>query len=194
MKSFIAFLLILCLLFSLCACNSPQSVNLLLFTDNLNALSGEGEISLSDYLIKGSTYRLLMEKDDCALLLVLMENEEGKIKKVRLTLSKTDDTGNIKAVSEKERLHFFKVATDVLSAFTYFEKEDCEALLFSLLPKSKEAFSSSGELTADRENFHLVYYSNKICSQFIISDSFLEKTPVTQKPENKRSSFSALSP
>lgn len=176
--------LIFSLLF-LCSCGHDDTVNLLHFTDNLNKLNSQQEIELSDYLIDGSSYKLILKEDSFPLLLVLDEDENGKIKKVRLTLSKTDDSGNIKEINDKECAFFLKNAAEILSAFTFFEKEECEALLSRFLPQKAADYSKTGELTTEKENFHLVYYSNKICCQFFVSDTFLEKTSVTQKPVSK---------
>lgn len=171
----------------LCSCGHDDTVNLLHFTDNLNKIKGQEEIKLSDYLIDGSTCKLILKEDDALLLLVLDEDENGKIKKVRLTLSKTDDNGIIKEISNQECAFFLKNAAEILSAFTFFEKEECEALLSQFLPQKAADYSKTGELTTEKENFHLVYYSNKICCQFFVSDTFLEKTSVTKKPVSNAS-------
>lgn len=167
----------------LCSCSKADSVNLLHFTDNLNKIKTEHKIELEDYYIYKNSMRLLIENDENPLLLTLEEDENGKIKKARLTLSKTDNKGNIKNLTEEECLNFFENACNIFSAYTFYDKEESLHLVENVIPQSISELTQRAEHTADADNFHLVYYSNEICSQFSVSNTFLEKPPVTKKPD-----------
>ena len=183
MKKLFSVMLSLAMCFSFSACCKSGEMNLLMFTDNLNSIEGRKEISLSDFFVLDGCYKLIVE--DGATLLITAEEDENKVlKKIRLTISKADDKGNIRALSESEASAFNKQATDILEAFTMYERTECEDVLKDLIPKNAEAFSKEGELVTEKENFHLVYYSNKICSQFFVTDTYYEKTESTTKPDN----------
>ncbi len=170
---------VICL--SLSGCYKGEEVNLLLFTDNLNNIKQE-QISLSDYFIENGSYKLILQ-GDIPVLVTAEEAENKVIKKVRLTISKADNNGNIKAVADSEAEFFSKEATDILEAFTMYEKQECEKIISRLIPDNGEDFSKSGELTAEINNFCLVYYSNKICSQFFVVNTFYEEIESTSKPD-----------
>ena len=160
-------------------------MNILLFTDNFNSLSKKEIISLSDYAVKDGCYKVILRENDCRVLLTAEENEKGEIKKIRLTLSKTDENGKQVTLSDSQTAFFIKTVNQALSAFTLFEKEECRELTEKILPLKSNDFSKTGELTMEAENFHLVYYSNKICCQFSATDTFLEKTEPSEKPVSK---------
>lgn len=176
------FIIFLSLIF-LCSCSKAESLNLLHFTDNLNKIKKEESVKLEDYYIYKNTLRLLIENGDSPLLLTLEEDENGKIKKARLTISKTDNEGNIKILTEEECSAFFENACEIFSAYTFFDKEESRSTLEKLIPQSVASLTERNEFTSDKDSFHLVYYSNEICSQFIVSNIFLEKPSVTQKPD-----------
>ena len=181
MKKMLSLLLPLILSLFLCGCHQGESVNLLHFTDNLNRIREKEKISLSDYLVDGKAYRLMINAE-APLLLTLEEDEGGKIKKIRLTIGKTDKKGNTVRVSDSDAAYFTRTACEILGAFTFYEKEECESLVKALLPPTGDGFMKTGEATTDKENFHLVCYSNKLCLQFFAVNTYLEETESTTKP------------
>lgn len=180
--------IIICLM--LCAglltgCAPEGHVNILLFTDNLNKINPDKKISLSDYLIQDNRYRLIVKNEEQTLLITAEENEKGEIKKIRLALSKTDEKGRLIPVESALADFFRKEAVNILMAYTLSEKNLCEETVKKILPLKNEDFSRTGELTMELEEYHLVYYSNKICSQFTVTNTYLEKTDITEKPVSK---------
>ena len=168
----------------LSACVPTEHMNILLFTDELSAVSETG-IELSDYTVCDGEYELLFENEGFFALLTATENEKGEIKKVRLTFSKTDEKGNITAPTPLQAEYFRQKACQMLSAFTLFEEEKSRELTEKILPLKSEDFLKAGELTMEADNFHLVYYSNKICCQFTVTNTFLKKTEITEKPVSR---------
>ncbi len=178
------------LLIALCsvilsACTPEGNCNILLLTDNLNRINGNKLLSLSSYTVTDNSYKLLLKNGDSLVLLTAEENEKGEIKKIRLTVSKADEKGNIIGLTPSQGEFYRCEAAKVLEAFTLFEKEKCEETVKKILPMKSEDFSRTGELTLDVDDYHLVYYSNKICCQFTVTNRFLEKTESTRKPESK---------
>ncbi len=184
MKKLFLSLLMLCF-FAFTACVHTESVNLLHFTDNLNSSYGYEKVRLSDYLIKDDEYILFLEEADTEFLLTLCRGDKDKIKKFRLTISKTDNTGKPKAISDNEAELFYENALHILSAYSLYEKKDCEDILCQLLPESGKDYSKTGELTAAWNNFSLVFYSNELCCQFFVTDNYLEEPEETSKPVSR---------
>lgn len=178
------FLISLCSIV-LSACTPEGNCNILLFTDTLNRINGNRLISLSSYIADDDGYRLLLKSEEKEVLLTATENEKGEITKIRLSVSKLDEKGQIKAVTPGQGEFFRSEAAKALEAFTLSEKKKCEEAVKKILPLKSEDFSKTGELTLDIEEYHLVYYSNKICCQFTVTNSFLEPTETTHKPESR---------
>lgn len=169
----------------LSACTPTGYSNILLLTDNLNSINKELDLSLESYTLKNNCYKLILSDGNSKALLSAEEDEKGNIKKVRFTLSKTDNNGNFFTPSQ-EQTDFYKArATEIIEAFTLFEKGQCLEITEKILPLKSDDFSKTGELTMEAENFHIVYYSNVLCCQLTVSDTYLEKTELTQKPVSK---------
>lgn len=169
----------------LCACTPEGYCNLLLLTDNLNRINGNRLLSLSSYTLEDNSYRLILKDADSLVLLTAEENERGEIKKIRLSISKADEKGNLLAVTPNQGEFFRREAAKLLEAFTMLDKEKCEEAVKKILPMKSGDFSRTGELTMDVGEYHLIYYSNKICCQFTVTNSFLEETESTRKPESR---------
>lgn len=182
-KALLPLPLILILIFT--ACSQSQSVNLFQFTENFNRCEGYERIKMSDYLIKDREFTLFLKEDTSDQLLTVEETEEGQIKKIRLTVGKTDDNGKFRAVTDSEAQIYLKNAVNMLSAFSLSEKDVCEKALTGLIPLSGSAFSKTGELTSLWEHFSLVYYSNELCCQLWITDNYLQQPESTSKPVSR---------
>ena len=183
MKKILICILPLIMSLSLYGCYQGESVNLLHFTDNLNRIRDtEEQIELSDYIIHKGSYKLIFN-GEVPLLLTLEGDKNSKIKKVRLTVGKTDETGSTVPISDSSAAAFNKTACEVLEAFTFMSKEECKEIVSSLIPSDGANFSKTGEITTDKSYFHFVCYSNKLCLQFFAVNTFLEETEITSKPE-----------
>jgi len=182
-KTSLLFLSVL-LIFTLSACTPVGHPNILLFTHRLADISGEA-VELSDYIITDRKYKLLFERESFPVLLTAEENEKGEIVKVHLSLSKVDENGKEKAPTDIGTQFYKEKAVQLLYAFTLFDEELCREKAEKILPLKSEDFLKTGELTLDTDNFHLVYYSNKICCRFSVTNTFLEKTEVTEKPSSR---------
>jgi len=183
-RIFPLFILSFFLTFTLSACSPVGHVNILLFTDKLNDISGEA-VELSDYIITDKRYRLLFEEEAFPILLTAEENDKGEIIRVNLSLSKVDEKGKALSPEDLKTGLYLKRAKQMLFAFTLWDEETCAETAEKILPLKSEDFLKTGELTMDNENFHLVYYSNKICCRFSVTNTFLEKTELTEKPSSR---------
>lgn len=181
---------VLPLLLALCsillsACAPEGYCNILLFTDNLNRINGNKALSLSSYAASDNTYRLIRQNEAGKVLFTAEENEKGELKKIRLTIAKVDEKGNPVTVTPAHGEFFRSEAAKAMEAFTLYGNEKCTETVKKILPLKSEDFSRTGELTMDAEEYHLVYYSNKLCCQFTVTNSFLEETESTRKPESR---------
>lgn len=184
-KTFITPVLIALFSLVLSACTPEGYCNILLFTDNLNRINGNRALTLSDYTVKDGTYRLTVQSEAGEVLLTAEENEKGNLKKIRLTVIKVDEKGSPKPVTPTHGEFFRSEAAKAMEAFTLIKKERCEETVKKILPMKSEDLSRTGELTLDVDEYHLVYYSNKLCCQFTVTNSFLEETESTRKPESR---------
>lgn len=182
--------IILPLLITLCslilsACAPEGYCNILLFTDNLNRINDSNSLSLSDYTVTDDIFRLVLQSESGEVLLTAEENEKGELKKIRLTVSKVNETGDEAPITPAHGEFYRCEAAKALEAFTLFDKEKCEEAIKKILPMKSEDFSRTGELTLDVEEYHLVYYSNKLCCQFTVTNGYLEESESTRKPESR---------
>lgn len=185
MKKTLAVILPLFCAFVLSACSHGDSVNLLFFTDNFNKIRKNENQVVSEYTVNGNTFSTVLKSGKSEALLSLEEDENGRIKTARLTLSKINENAQPKNISETEADFFKNTAAEMLYAFTFFESKKCQAILSQLLPETSTGFHKTGELNTQSENFFLVYYSNKICCQLFVTNTYLEEIEPTKKPENK---------
>lgn len=184
MKKVIALLTVSICLFSLTACTPTGNSNIFLFTEKLAYLSPE-EISLTDFIKEENSYKTVLCREDNELLLTLEENSYGEIIKVRLSFSKLDEKGSYLTPTDIQADFFREKATLVIMAFTLYEKEKSLEITEKILPSEGDDLLRTGELTTDTDNFHIVYYSNRICCQFTVTNTFLEKTEITEKPVSR---------
>lgn len=180
-KAFFVFTAVLLCLVILAGCSASGYSNLLLFTDRLSETSGK-EYSLEDYSVSGSSRFLLMQREGCDVLIRGEEDERSNLRQVSVTLSKVDEKGKGKTVSDSDALFYKSCVQQVIYAFTLFNEEKSRVLAEKILPTKGADLLRTGELTADADNFSLVYYSNGLCCRFTVTDTYLEKTEPARKP------------
>lgn len=183
-KTFFVFILSMLVLFLLSGCSPSGYCNILLFTDRMNEQSDK-KLSLEDYSIRAGSFSLIREKDGAEVLVALEENESSTLVKAGVTLSKLDREGNEKALGSNDILFYRHTVQEIIYAFTLFDEEKSREVAEKILPLKSEDFLREGELTMEADNFHFVYYSNKLCCRFTVTDTYLEKTEVTEKPVSK---------
>ncbi len=183
-KTFLIFMMSICISFLFSGCSPSGYCNILLFTDRLSFISGE-KLTIEDYSLSGSTFRLIKEKDGTQVLTTCKENENSELVKVAVTVSKLDEKGKAKALDSQELLFYRQKVMEAIYAFTLFDEEKSREISEKILPLKSEDFLREGELTMEADNFHFVYYSNKLCCRFTVTDTYLEKTEITEKPVSK---------
>ncbi len=165
----------------LCACSPVGHPNILLLSHRLSGISNEN-INVSDFIIIDGKYKLLFEKDGFSVLLTAEENEKGEIGKAHLSFSKIDENGKTKAPTDGEIIYYKEKVCQLLYAFTLRDEAQSRETAEKILPLKSEDFLRTGELTLDKDNYHLVYYSNEICCRFSVTNTYLEKVEATEKP------------
>lgn len=171
--------------FFLSGCAPTGYPNILSFTDSFNRISDDERIALTDYIIIDKSYKLLFEKENFSALLTAETNEKDDIKKIRLSIAKTDNSGKTVIPTDAQAYFFFEKAVQILSSFTHWDKEKCSSLIKKILPSEGKNLLKTGELTLENEKHLLIYYSNEICCQFTVINTFLEKNEATQKPVSR---------
>lgn len=171
--------------FLLCSCTRDRLMNILLFTDNLNSLYEADRYSLNDYVIIDGEHQLLLKENGFSFLLSLKQNDGGLIESLRVTLSKVNESGKKKAVTDKEALAFKKSVCNIITAYTYFSKDDAQKITDSLLPEKGAEYTKCGEVKLEKDNFTFIFYSNEIGCFFRASNAYLLKEEATEKPVSR---------
>lgn len=168
----------------LVSCAKSNFIDLSVFTYNFNSQS-ETELNIEDFsfvLNESETeYSVVIDN----MLLNITADSKGKINRIKLLISKIDDNGNKKAITQNEAHLFYNLMADCVSAFCYFSKDDSFALLDEFSLSSAETFNQTGELCKDTDSFRLVYYSTELMSEMIVYNTALKETESTEKPESK---------
>lgn len=183
-KSLFVFLLTISVLISFTGCSPTGYSNILLFTDRLSFVRNE-KISLESYNISEDKYSLIIKNGETDILITAKENKNGKLKSVGVTLLKIDENGNAKHITDEAASAYKECAMQIIYAFTLFDEEKSREAAEKILPLKSKDLLRTGELTADRDNYHFVYYSNKLCCRFTVTDTYLEKTEITEKPVSR---------
>lgn len=166
---------------TLSACAPVGHPNILLFTRRFSDISRK-EISVSDFIIIDGDYKHLFEKDGFCVLLTAEKNEKEELLKIHLSFAKIDENGKEKIPTDAETEFYKEKICQAMYAFTVKDEDQCRETAEKILPLKSEDFLKTGELTMDKDNFHLVYYSNKICCRFTVTNTYLEEIESTQKP------------
>ncbi len=170
----------------LTGCSKDEFMGISRFTDNMNSISADGEgISLSSYLIYNGTYYLPFDEDRESVVMALKEGESGHIDEIRVTISKADENGNEKPVTEKGKALFLEAFIKAVRAYSYFTPEEAEEIIKDMKMNYLSAFESEGEVTLKKENYYFVYYSVDIASTLMIFNTHLHSIEKTEKPESK---------
>ena len=182
-KSLFIFLFVLILVI-FAGCSPSGYSNILLFTDRLSSARNE-EITLDNYNLNDGRYTVILKSGETDILITAKENENGNLKRVGVTLLKVDENGSVKPLTDAEASAYKECAVQVIYAFTLFDEEKSWEAAEKILPLKGNDLLRTGELTTDIENYHFVYYSNKLCCRFTVTDTYLEKTEVTEKPVSR---------
>ncbi|MBQ9913338.1 MAG: hypothetical protein IJO73_03815 [Clostridia bacterium] len=135
----------------------------------------DGKNAFFTYFSKGST----------VIMLKLICSDDNKTDEVRIYIPKYDENANNKAITAEDISFFIGITSSALRAFTGWNETVCEDITDRMCLYDRSSYEKEGELTMTRENFHIVYHSASIGSEFIIYNTFLTEVPVTEKPESK---------
>lgn len=173
------------LLLSFAGCSKDSFTDIYAFTYYYNKFTDECRLSLEDYLLHNGTYSTVLEKNGIRLHLALKEADNGKIEEIRLLAAKVDENGNKRDITAAECDFFCERLRAVLSAYTTLGEEGCEAIIGDMRLENPSQFSSEGELTLTKGDWHTVYYSNALASVFTVTNIHLRPVEKTEKPVSK---------
>lgn len=166
-------------------CSKNEFMDVSRFTDNLNAQKTGTEISLSAYIIQDGIYSLPFYDGEESVLLRLVTQDIGNIEEVRVTVGKVDENGNSAPVTEQRKSLFISSIKRAITAYTYFSREETDLIIESMKLNETNSYTQTGELTVSKGNFHFVYYSTSLASQFMIYNIHLHPIEKTEKPVSR---------
>ncbi len=180
---------LLCLLITLVSasgCAREEFMDLYGFTERF----AYEKLSVEDFYFEESKdddsyYYTFFEKDNPKVMLKLLCTENNKISQVRIYLPKYDENAHKKNVSTEEILLFVNVADSSICALTGWSESQSHSIAEEMLLYEKSTYEKDGELTKTKGNFHFVYHSALLGSEFIIYNTYLVDVPQTEKPESR---------
>ncbi len=131
------------------------------------------------------SYFTFFEKENPRIMLKLICTEDNKIDEVRIYVSKYDENADKKNVTTEDISLFLKVTSSSIAAFTKWDEKEIDSILSEMCLYEKKSYENEGELTMAKDNFHLIYHSASLGSEFIIINTYLKSVPETEKPESK---------
>lgn len=176
---------LLLLILSFGACSKDSFMDVYGFTHYYNRITTDDEIAMEDYLIRNSTYSLVLGDEREEVHLALVSGEKGKIEEIRLLAAKVDEEGNKTGISEEKREFFCSRLRELLIAYTLLPESECDAVIKDMKLDNLTSFTSEGELTKTLGDWHTVYYSNGLASVFMIYNIHLRPVEKTEKPLSK---------
>lgn len=131
------------------------------------------------------SYFTYFEKENPRIMLKLICTADNKIDEIRIYIPKHDENADKKPVTAEDISLFLKVTSSALTAFTGREDNEAESILQKMCLYEKKSYENEGELTLSEDNFHFIYHSAALGSEFIIINTYLKTVPQTEKPESK---------
>ncbi len=132
-----------------------------------------------------NTYYTFFEEKNPRVMLKLICTKENIIDEMRIYLPKYDENADMKAVSTEEISLFVKVVSSATVAFTGYDINTTEEIIKQMQLYEKKSYVNEGELTKTKENFHFIYHSASLGSEFIIYNTYMKDVPKTEKPESR---------
>ncbi len=171
------------LLAVLSACSRTEFTDIYGFTERFDY----GNLNVTDFLYEkdGEIYYTFFDRDNPRVMLKLICTAENKIDEVRIYLPKYDENADKRPVTAEDISLFIKVISSALKAFTGSDKAASEELINEMHLYEKKAYKNEGELTKTKNNFHFIYHSASLGSEFIIYNTYLKQVPETEKPESR---------
>lgn len=174
------------LLFSiLCGCAREEFMDLYGFTERFTY----SELSPEDFFIgeaeKNNYFYTCFDTENSAVILKLTPTENNKIGEVRIYLPKYDENANERPATTDDINIFIRIVSSSVQAFTGYDENISEDIINQMQLYEKKSYEYKGELTKTKDNFHFVYHSALLGSEFIIYNTYLKDVPETEKPESR---------
>ncbi|MBQ7117925.1 MAG: hypothetical protein IJN88_06920 [Clostridia bacterium] len=180
----IAILIMLFLFFGGCA--REEFMDLFGFTERFTYSDIGPEDFFTEMTEEGkNSFFTYFEKENPRIMLKLICTAENKIDEVRIYIPKYDENADKKSITTEDISLFLKITAASIKAFTNWEEKEIDSILNEMYLYERKAYENEGELTMTKNNFHLIYHSASLGSEFIIINTYLKSVPETEKPESK---------
>ncbi len=167
-------------------CAREEFMDLYGFTERFTYSEISPEDFYTDKTEDGKTvYYSYFEKEKPSVMIKLICTENNKIDQVRIYLSKYDENGKKKTLTTEDISLFANLISSSLKAFTGWNEDEVGEIMNQMQIYEKKSYESEGELTKTKSNFHFIYHSADLGSEFIIYNTYLRAVPQTEKPESK---------
>ena len=170
----------------LCSCAREEFMDLYGFTERFTYTDIDPEDFFTEKNADGEvSFYCFFEKDNPRIMLKLFCNKENKINEIRIYFPKYDENGNKTAVTTGDISLFISLVSSSLIAFTACSKAEAEDIINQMQLYEKKSYENDGELTKTKNNYHFIYHSAFLGSEFTIYNTYLKAVPETLKPESK---------
>ena len=173
------------MLLTLSGCSEKEYMNILYFTDNLNSQNEKTEIQMSDYYVKDNIYSLPVMNENEAVILRAVTDGNGDIGEIRVTLSKVDEKGAKKQISQELTDLYKDTVKRVLKAYTYYDEETTGMIISSMKLDKEAPYTSTGEITSRMDNYFFIVFSTDIAVSFTVKNVHISPVEKTEKPESR---------
>ncbi len=187
MKSaFIRIMLLIMIFLFLIGCSREEFMDLYGFTERFTYTEISPEDFYTDKTEDGKTvYYTYFEKEKPSVMIKLICTVNNKIDQVRIYLTKYDENGKKKILTTEDISLFANLISSSLKAFTDWNEAEAGEIMNQMLLYEKKSYESEGELTKTKSNFHFIYHSADLGSEFIIYNTYLISVPQTEKPVSR---------
>lgn len=184
MKKKYASVLCFVLLFVFSSCSKGEFINLVDFVDNYNS-NGEEEILLTDFLKtqSDSETNIYFSELNSEITLIVYAQSDNVISHAKVIVSKLNEKNKTVLLSDEIRGAFLNLCQKTICAFCQFEEKAAENILNEI--NISDLNLKETEKLFENGSFRFIYFSNELCSEFIIYNKWLYDVGETLKPESK---------
>lgn len=185
-KAFIKISVLLLILLSVSGCAKEEYMDLYGFSERFTY----SEINPTDFYSEKTdgekkAYYTFFEKENSRVMLKIICNRENIAEEIRIYMPKYDENATEKTVTAQDISLFIKIVSSATEAFTGNKSSTAGEIVIQMQLYEENSYKKEGELTKQKDNFHFVYHSATLGSEFIIYNTYLKAVPETEKPESK---------
>lgn len=170
------------------ACNSESYMDISSFV-RLYTKYADEKIAVEDFILKETdgenVYCAFFPKDNPYIVMKITADDSNIISSAEIYMPKTDEKGENINITEEEISLFLQKCKGCLMAYSFLSAEQAENILNEMLLYSKSSYENTGELTKTYDSYRFVYYSTKLSSEFVITNTYIKEIEETNKPESR---------